>query len=70
VTRSDSARAGDGVVARADDLRYVTRRETNERRVWFGLGPEHSMIGILARTGLLSPVVFRLWCYVRPFIQS
>jgi hypothetical protein len=69
VTRGDSARIDDGIVARADHLGYSTREESDEKRVWLSLGPEHSMIGILARTGLLSPLVFRIWCYVRPFIQ-
>lgn len=69
VTRGDSAHIDDGMVARADHLGYSTREERDGKRVWFGLGPERSMIGILARTGLLSPIVFRLWCYVRPFIQ-
>jgi hypothetical protein len=27
-----------------------------------------SMIGLLAKMGLLSPIAFRLWCYVRPFL--
>jgi hypothetical protein len=31
--------------------------------------PDLSLIGLLARTGLLSPLAFRLWCYVRPFLQ-
>ena len=69
MTRGNSAHIDNGIVARPDHFGYVTRKETNEERAWFGLGPEHSMIGILARTGLLSPIVFRLWCYVRPFIQ-
>jgi len=27
-----------------------------------------SLMGMLAKMGLLSPLAFRLWCYVRPFI--
>jgi hypothetical protein len=32
-------------------------------------GTDLSLIALLARAGLLSPLVFRVWCYVRPFLQ-
>jgi signal peptidase I len=68
VTRGDNAYLDDDTVATTNLLGYVTRVERNGKTVRLGLGPERSMLAMLARCGLLSPIVFRLWCYMRPFL--
>jgi signal peptidase I len=68
VTRGDSAHFDDGMISRTNLLGYVTRVERNGKKIRLGLGPERSMIALLARTGLLSPLVFRAWCCMRLFL--
>ena len=68
VTRGDSASLDDGRTSSANLLGYVTRVERNGKRVRLGLGPERSLIALLARTGLLSPLAYRAWCCVRLFL--
>ena len=70
VTRGDSARVDDGRISKANLLGHVTHVERNGKRIRLGLGPERSMLGLMARLGLLSPIVFRVWCYMRPFLVS
>jgi hypothetical protein len=70
VTRGDDARVDDGRISKANLLGHVTHVEMNGKRVRLGPGPERSMLGVMARLGLLSPIVFRVWCYMRPFLVS
>ena len=50
----------DGWVLPQDILGCVTRVERNGRRVFLGLGPERSLIAILARNGWLAMALRRL----------
>ncbi len=70
VTKGDGALSDDGRIPMSDVLGKVIRVERDGKKVRLGLGPEGSMLGLLARAGLLSPIVFRLWCYMRPFLVS
>ena len=59
VTRGDSARVDDDRISKTNLLGRVTHVERNGKRVRLGLAPERSMLGLMARLGLLSPIVFQ-----------
>ena len=64
-----SAHLGDGSSLMANPLAHTAHMERTGEAASLSLGPDLSLMGLLARTGLLSPLAFRLWCYVRPFLQ-
>jgi hypothetical protein len=66
MTRGSSERFNDGRSLLADLLGQVIHMERGRNGV--RPGQELSLIALLARAGLLSPLVFRVWCYMRPFI--
>jgi hypothetical protein len=66
MTRGSSEHFNDGRGLLADLLGQVTHTEMVRNGVRPGQGL--SLIALLARAGLLSPLVFRVWCYMRPFI--
>ena len=64
-----SAHLGDGSSLMANLLGDVAHTERTGKMTSPGSGSDLSLLGLLARTGLLSPLAFRLWCYVRPFLS-
>ena len=68
MTQGDGVNRDDGRTPTTRILGHVTRIERNGKRVRLGLGPERTLLALLARMGLLSPLAFRAWCCVRPFI--
>ena len=69
MTTGSSAHLGDGSSFLANVLGDVARPERTAKMTSPGGGPDLSLMGLLARAGLLSPLAFRLWCYVRPFLS-
>ncbi len=61
----DSAHLDDGGSLTANLLEGVAR---TGKITCAGGGADLFLMGLLAKLGLLSPLAFRLWCYVRPFI--
>jgi hypothetical protein len=66
MTRGNSEHFNDGRGLLADLLGQVIHMERGRNGV--RLGQEFSLIALLARTGLLSPLFYRVWCYMRPFL--
>jgi len=55
--KGDDTTAGDSPVPAANVLGLVTRVERGRKRVFIGLGPERFLIALLARKGLMIPLV-------------
>ena len=68
VITDGSAHPGDRGGLIANLLGDVAHTERVEKATSPGPRSDLSLIGLLAKMGLLSPVAFRLWCYVRPFL--
>ena len=64
-----STHLGDGSSLMANLLGDVAQPERTAKMTSPGCATDLSLLGLLARTGLLSPLAFRLWCYVRPFLS-
>jgi hypothetical protein len=69
VITGGGAHLGDGSSLVANLLGDVAHGERSVKMTSPGRSPDLSLMGLLARTGLLSPLAFRLWCYVRPFLS-
>ncbi len=64
--KGDDTEAGDGPVPTANVLGLVTRVERGHKRVIIGLGPERFLIALLARKGLMIPLVRVAVILLRP----
>jgi len=69
VTKGDNLSETDECVPRENILGFVTRVERNGKEVLLGLGLERFLIAILARRGLLFPLLLPLWKAVRAYLR-
>jgi signal peptidase I len=56
--KGDATAGGDSPVPAANALGMVTKVKRGNKRVFIGLGPERFIIAMLARKGLVIPVVY------------
>jgi signal peptidase I len=56
--KGDNLLESDGVVPQENILGYIKAVERNGRRISLGLGPEKAFVALLARSGLLAPMLF------------
>ena len=66
--QGDNTLAADGYIASGNVLGRVTRVARQGSRVRLGLGPERCFIALLARHGLLQPVLNRVHRLLSPFL--
>jgi hypothetical protein len=64
--KGDDATGVDGPVPTANILGLVTRARRGQKRVFIGLGPERFLIALLARKGLMAPLVRVVAKLLRP----
>lgn len=61
LVKGENALEPDGLIERSQMIGIITRVEREGKKVFFGLGPERSLIALLTRENLLLPVLRPVW---------
>jgi hypothetical protein len=69
LVQGDNTLDPDGYIPRANVLGRVTGVARQGRRVRLGLGPERGVIALLARHGLLQPLLNRVYRLLSPLLR-